>query len=54
MDTNRQTKVRQILKAIEYGNIPREEIRQRLQQIIDDELSVTGSNPVCSTQNLAD
>ena len=39
MDTNRQTKVRQILKAIEYGNIPREEIRQRLQQIIDDELS---------------
>lgn len=36
---DRQIIADQILKAIEYGELPREEIERRLNQIIDDELS---------------
>ena len=39
MAADRQTCIRQILEAIEYGNLPREEILRRLQAIADSELS---------------
>ena len=39
MDSDRQQCADQILEAIEYGQLSREEIEGRLNQIIDDELS---------------
>lgn len=40
MDSDRQIIVDQILKAIDYGNLPRDEIERRLEQIIETELNV--------------
>ena len=40
MDSDRQMIVDQILKAIDYGNLPRDEIERRLVQIIEPELNV--------------
>ena len=40
MDSDRQMIVDQILKAIDYGNLPRDEIERRLVQIIETELNV--------------
>ena len=40
MGSDRQIIADQILKTIDYGNLPREEIERRLEQIIDAELNV--------------
>ena len=39
MSDDRQAYADQILRAIEYGKLPQEEIERRLQQILDEELS---------------
>lgn len=40
MNSNRQAIALEILKIIEYGNLSRDEIERRLEQIIDAELNV--------------
>lgn len=40
MGSDRQIIADQILKAIDYGNLPKDEIERRLEQIIDTELNV--------------
>ena len=40
MNSDRQAIAREILKTIEYGNLPRDEIERRLEQMIDKELNV--------------
>lgn len=47
---DRQIIADQILKAIEYGELPREEIERRLNQIIDDELSSAISDETSMTK----
>ena len=44
MDTDRQAIADQILQAIEYGNLPQHEIERRLNQILEEELTVPSNS----------
>ena len=46
MGPDRQIIADQILKAIDYGNLPRDEIERRLNQIIDTELDVPSNTEI--------
>ena len=41
MDSERKSIAKQILEAIEYGNISESEVERRLDRILDEELNVS-------------